>query len=67
MATYKTVKDVAEELGVTPRRVRQLIEQGRIEGAVKVGRDWMIESRTQVAPAGGPGDSPLPHGETGGG
>jgi len=39
-----TTADAAEELGVIPRRVRQLIEEGRLP-AVKVGRDWLIEPR----------------------
>ena len=37
-----TTTQAAEVLGVTPVRVRQLIEAGRLK-AVKVGRDWLID------------------------
>jgi len=36
-----TTKQAAERLGVSPQRVRKLIQAGRIE-ATKFGRDWMI-------------------------
>ena len=38
-----TVKETAEELGVSIPRVYQLIKDGRIQ-ADKFGRDWMISS-----------------------
>jgi excisionase family DNA binding protein len=37
-----TTAAVAEELGVTPNRVRALIQAGRLE-AHQVGREWLIE------------------------
>ena len=45
-----TVKGAAEELGVTKARVRQLAAQGRIEGAHKIGRDWIIPRPVEVRP-----------------
>ena len=44
MAKYLTVQEVAAELAVTTERIGQLLREGRIEGARKHGRDWMIPS-----------------------
>ena len=41
---------VAEQWGVSPRYVRQLLKDGRIEGAVKVGGTWMMPYPTTVKP-----------------
>lgn len=35
-------KELAEVAGVTPVYVRKLCQAGKIEGAYKVGRDWLI-------------------------
>ena len=45
-----TVKGASDELGVTEARVRQLAAQGRIEGAHKIGRDWIIPRPVEVRP-----------------
>ncbi|MFN0040774.1 MAG: helix-turn-helix domain-containing protein [Burkholderiales bacterium] len=45
-----TVRELAQRLGVTVRRVRALAASGRVEGAVKVGRDWLIPIASRVAP-----------------
>ena len=37
-----SVKQAAEELGVTEVRVRQLCQQGRIQGATRIGWRWVI-------------------------
>lgn len=37
-----TVKQVAAKLGCSPQYVRRLLGQGRIQGGVKLGRDWAI-------------------------
>ena len=42
MEGYLTIKQVAEEWNISPRRVQVLCSSGRIEGAVKFGRDWAI-------------------------
>jgi len=41
---YKTLKDLAAEWKISERRIRQLIEEGRIEGAAKVGKSWLVPS-----------------------
>jgi excisionase family DNA binding protein len=44
-----TVKQVASKWGISTPRVHQFLRENRIEGAVKLGRDWLI-----------PDDSPFP-------
>ena len=39
-----TTEQVAQRLGITPRRVRALITAGRLK-AKKIGRDYLIDSR----------------------
>lgn len=39
---YKSIKEIADEWGVSVRRVQILCTSGRIPGALKVGRSWMI-------------------------
>ncbi len=36
-----SVKEAAEKLGISDRRVRKLLEEGRIKGR-KIGRDWVV-------------------------
>ena len=36
-----SVKETATKLGVSDRRVRKLLEEGRIKGR-KIGRDWVV-------------------------
>ena len=40
----KTPEDLALEWGLTVRRIQFMCQQGRIEGAVKKGRQWLIPS-----------------------
>ncbi|MCF0135101.1 MAG: helix-turn-helix domain-containing protein [Lachnospiraceae bacterium] len=42
MSGYLTVREVAEKWHVTVRCVQISCKEGRIERAVKFGRDWMI-------------------------
>ncbi len=44
-----TVAQVADKLGITPMRVRQWIEAGRMK-ATKFGKAWMIAPRDAVRP-----------------
>ena len=44
MEGYMTIKQTAEEWGVTPRRIQVLCVEGRIEGATKFGRDWATDA-----------------------
>lgn len=39
---YLTVKDISEKWGVTERRVTLLCRDGRISGAKKIGKSWLI-------------------------
>ncbi|MDA8065060.1 MAG: nucleotidyl transferase AbiEii/AbiGii toxin family protein [Thermaerobacter sp.] len=45
-----TSKEVAAALGVSPKRARQLLQQGRIPGATKIGRDWLAPEPLRVIP-----------------
>lgn len=59
---FCTVAQAARALGVTPGRVRQLLWEGRIVGARKHGRDWLIPApvRVREVPRGRP---PQPDGQ----
>ena len=54
---YIALKEMAESWGISVRRVQTLCANGRIEGAVRQGRDWMIpknatrpiDARTKLA------------------
>lgn len=39
---YMTTKETVEKWNISERRIRQLLQEGRIEGAVKVGKTWNI-------------------------
>ena len=39
---YLKIAEVAEKWGVTPRRIQKLCLDGKIDGAVRFGRAWMI-------------------------
>jgi Fic family protein len=39
---YKTLNDLAKEWNISERRIRQLIDAGRVEGAMKVGKSWLV-------------------------
>lgn len=39
---YIKIDELAQRWGVSTRRIQTLCSQGRIEGAVRFGRDWMI-------------------------
>ena len=47
---YATTERAAEERGVSPRRMRQLLQEGRIGGAVRIGRQWCIPLPVVVLP-----------------
>ena len=44
---YKTVNELAEEWGVNPRTIQTMCLDGRIQGAVKFGRDWAVPADTE--------------------
>lgn len=39
---YMTTKEASIKWEISDRRIRVLLNEGRIEGAIKVGRNWMI-------------------------
>lgn len=44
---YKSVNEIAEEWGVNPRTVRGMCKDGRLIGAEKVGRDWLVPNNAK--------------------
>lgn len=65
---YISISEVAKKWGLTTRNVQMLCANGRIEGATRFGRNWMIpknakkplDGRTKVAKARADKDMPLP-------
>ena len=39
---YMTIQEAANKWGITPRRIQVLCTEGRLEGAIKFGRQWAI-------------------------
>lgn len=44
---YMTIQDAADLWDITPRRIQKLCTEGRLDGAVKFGRQWAIPSETE--------------------
>lgn len=42
LVKYISIKEASEKWGISDRRIRVLCSEGRIEGAVKFGRNWSI-------------------------
>ena len=45
-----TARRAAQELGVSATRLRQLLAQGRVKGAERIGRDWVIPLPVEIVP-----------------
>ena len=45
-----TVREAANRLGVSERRVRKLARDGRIRGALKTGAEWLIPTPVEMIP-----------------
>lgn len=43
---YMTTKDAVEKWNISERRIRKLLQDGRIEGAIKIGNTWNIPMNT---------------------
>jgi len=41
---FMTTKEAVEKWNISERRIRQLLQDGRIEGAIKMGNNWNIPS-----------------------
>lgn len=48
--------EAAELLNVSARRIRQLCEQGRVRGAVMVGKTWAVPDKPVVDESASGGD-----------
>ena len=55
-----TVKQAAEKWGVTPRRVQGLCKEGKIKGATRWERTWMIPAHAVLPSAANEEDPTLP-------
>ena len=44
---YLTSVEMSEKWGITGRRISVLCAEGRLEGAIKKGKTWLIPSDTQ--------------------
>ncbi len=44
---YLTSPEMSEKWGISSRRVSLLCAEGRIEGAIKKGKTWLIPSDTK--------------------
>ena len=41
---YISVNEAASQMGISVRRIQQMCKSGKIPGAIKKGRSWMIPS-----------------------
>jgi len=44
---YKTTAEIAEQWGITQRRVSKLCSEGRVAGAVLKGHTWLIPDNAE--------------------
>ena len=44
---YKSVMQIAAQWGISDRRVRALCQQGKIRGAIRKGRTWLIPGNAE--------------------
>ena len=54
MTHYLTTRDAAARLGVKADTVKRWCQQGKLPGAVRQGRDWMIPESALVGKGRGP-------------
>ena len=50
MLYYQSTDEAARQHGVSARRLRTLLQQGRVKGALKFGKQWMIPMPFEVLP-----------------
>lgn len=55
---YMTIQEAASKWGITPRRIQVLCAEGRLEGAIKFGRQWAIPADLEK-----PGDARIKSGK----
>ena len=44
---YKSIREMADEWGISKRRIQVLCVQNRIEGAVRIGYSWAIPANAK--------------------
>ena len=44
---YMTIQEASRLWGITSRRIQVLCSEGRLDGAVKFGRQWAIPANTE--------------------
>lgn len=49
---YLSITETAEKWGISPRRLQTLCAAGKVEGAMRFGKAWMIPKTTQKPPDG---------------
>jgi len=47
--TFLTIKEAAELLRISPRSAYTLAQEGRMEGAVKIGNQWRVDRDALMA------------------
>ena len=50
MISFYTAAEAAEEVGISSRRLRKLLQQGRVQGAEKAGHMWLIPPPVTILP-----------------
>ena len=50
LPSYITARQAALDIGVSYSRMRQLLKEGRIRGAIKPQRDWLVPSPVEMLP-----------------
>lgn len=45
-----STEEASKLLGISARRIRTLLQQGRVKGATKIGRQWLIPVPIEVLP-----------------
>ena len=50
METFFSADEAAHKVGLSARRLRQLLKQGRVKDARKVGRQWIIPESVELLP-----------------
>ena len=50
MEALFSADEAAQKVGVSARRLRQLLKQGRVKDARKVGKQWIIPESVELLP-----------------
>ena len=50
MDVLVSANEAAQKIGLSARRLRQLLKQGRVKNARKVGRQWVIPESVELLP-----------------